>query len=140
MILVIAEQRGGKLNRATWEAIAPRSRLGGRRATSIVVAVLGSGVGASPPSWPRRRCKEVVAIEHAALDAYTPDGLRAALAAGDRRSWRRRSSCCRTPIRRATSRRSSPRGIDRALVTDVTAHQERRRRDRVRRGRCSRAS
>ncbi len=31
MILVIAEQRDGKLNRASWEAVAAAQQLAGRR-------------------------------------------------------------------------------------------------------------
>ena len=39
MILVIAEQRDGKLNRATWETIAAAQQLAG---DGIVVAVPGA--------------------------------------------------------------------------------------------------
>ena len=43
MILVVAEQRQGKLNRATWEAIAAAQQAGG----PIAVVVLGSGLDAA---------------------------------------------------------------------------------------------
>ena len=39
MILVVAEQRNGKLNRATWEAVAAAQQLGD---PAVTVAVLGS--------------------------------------------------------------------------------------------------
>ena len=44
MILVVAEQRGGTLNRATWETIAAAQQMS--RGTGIAVAVLGAGVSA----------------------------------------------------------------------------------------------
>ena len=49
MILVIAEQRQGLLNRASWEAIAAAQQAGG----PVNVAVLGSNVnGVGVPSRP----------------------------------------------------------------------------------------
>ena len=42
MILVIAEQREGRLNRASWETIAAAQSLGG----PMKIAVLGSGIDA----------------------------------------------------------------------------------------------
>ena len=50
MILVVAEQRGGKLNRATWETIAAAQQTRGRR-VAITVAVPGAGRGSR---WPPR--------------------------------------------------------------------------------------
>ena len=43
MILVIAEQREGKLNRASWETIAAAQQAGG----PVKVAVVGSGIDAT---------------------------------------------------------------------------------------------
>ena len=54
MILVIAEQKDGKLNRASWEAIAAAQQLSGG-SMPIKVAVAGQGVSASPASWRRPR-------------------------------------------------------------------------------------
>ena len=59
MILVIAEQRGGALNPATWETVAAAQQMGG----PVTVALA-----------------EVLAVEHEALEPYTPDGFVAALA------------------------------------------------------------
>ena len=60
-------------------------------------------------------------LEHPALEPYTPDGFTTALqdAIGELGAGARR--CCRTPIRRGISRRSSPRGWIAPLLTDVTA-------------------
>jgi electron transfer flavoprotein alpha subunit len=77
MILVIAEQREGKLNRATWEAIAAAQSLAG--SDPVVVLVLGSAVGALAGELAAADVSEVVAVDDPALEAYTPDGYTAAL-------------------------------------------------------------
>lgn len=85
MILVVAEQRGGKLNRATWETVAAAQQIAGgsgSTADEIVVALPGSGIdslarelaGTSAPD-----VKELVTIDSAALEFYTADGYTAAL-------------------------------------------------------------
>ena len=43
MILVVAEQREGKLNRASWEAIAAAQQTGDQ----IKIAILGAGIDAA---------------------------------------------------------------------------------------------
>jgi electron transfer flavoprotein alpha subunit len=74
-ILVVAEQRGGKLNRASIETVAAAQQLGG----AITVAVLGSGSAAAANELAALKLDEVVTIEHPALEPYTPDGYTAAL-------------------------------------------------------------
>ena len=45
MILVIGEQRGGKLNRATWEAIAGAQRLAGTDSSQpLSVLIVGTSL------------------------------------------------------------------------------------------------
>ena len=116
MILVVAEQR---------EAAQSRHVGDDRRGAAVPadgpvkVAVLGSGVG-------RRRAAElaaadvaeVVVVDAAPLDDYTADGYVAALAAADRRREAVAGASCRTPTRRATSRRRWRRGSGAPLVTD----------------------
>ena len=77
VILVIAEQRAGKLNRATWEAIAAAQQLASSE--PIVVGVPGSSVGSVAGELATAQVKEIVAIENAALEPYTPDGYTEAL-------------------------------------------------------------
>ena len=77
MIVVIAEQRGGKLNRATWETIAAAQTLAADQ--PIVVVVPGSGAGAVVTELAAAQVKEVVTVDHAALEPYTADGYTAAL-------------------------------------------------------------
>jgi electron transfer flavoprotein alpha subunit len=81
MILVVAEQRDGKLNRASWEAVAAGQRLAAKAAGAPVkVAVLGSGVGAASAELATAAVAEVLAVQSPALEPYTADGFVAALA------------------------------------------------------------
>jgi electron transfer flavoprotein alpha subunit len=75
MILVIAEQRGGKLNRASWETIAGAQLVAAGR--PIVVALPGAGQAAGELT--AADVKEVVTLEHQAVEPYTPDGYTAVL-------------------------------------------------------------
>jgi electron transfer flavoprotein alpha subunit len=77
MILVIAEQREGALNRASWEAVAAAQRMGG----PVKIVVLGAGVSAAANELATADVAEVIALEHDALGAYTADGFVQALAA-----------------------------------------------------------
>ena len=77
MILVIAEQNEGALNRASWEAIAAAQDVGG----SIKVAVLGAGIAEVAAELAAAEVDEVLLVEDPALDRYTPDGFVQALAA-----------------------------------------------------------
>jgi electron transfer flavoprotein alpha subunit len=75
--LVIAEQRDGALNRATWEAIAAAQQAAG----SLRIAVLGSGVDAAASEVASASCERVVVVDDPALAQYTADGHVLALAA-----------------------------------------------------------
>jgi electron transfer flavoprotein alpha subunit len=77
MILVIAEQREGVVNRASWEPIAAAQQTG----QPVRVALLGDSVGAACADLARAAVAEVLAVEHPALGAYTADGFTAAVAA-----------------------------------------------------------
>jgi electron transfer flavoprotein alpha subunit len=75
VVLVIAEQRDGRLNRATWEAIAAAQHAGG----PIKVAVLGAGLDAPAAELSAADLAEVLVVESPALAEYTADGYVAAL-------------------------------------------------------------
>ena len=80
MILVVAEQRDGKLNRASWEAIAAGQRLAAKAGGAPVkVAVLGGDVAAAAAELAAADVAEVLAVESPALETYTADGFVAAL-------------------------------------------------------------
>ena len=76
MILVVAEQRDGKLNRATLETVAAAQALAG--ADPIKAVVLGQSVGASAQEL-ADAVSEVLLVEHATLAVYTPDAFAAAV-------------------------------------------------------------
>ena len=76
MTLVIAEQRGGALNPATWETLAAAQQMN----APVTVAVVGARVQDLAAELAAADVAEVLAVEHEALEPYTPDGFVAALA------------------------------------------------------------
>jgi electron transfer flavoprotein alpha subunit len=69
VILVVAEQRNGVLNRATWEAVALAQAVAGGEALAVLVP--GGGDAARVVS--EAGVGEVLSVEHDALTSYTPD-------------------------------------------------------------------
>jgi len=115
MIVVIAEQREGKLNRASWEAIAAAQQL----AEPITVLVVGSGVSAVASELAAAQVQEVVTIDNPALEPYTPDGFTAAL---EQAIQTLKPSLVLLPHTYQT-RDFAPKlaaRLNRALITDVT--------------------
>jgi electron transfer flavoprotein alpha subunit len=78
VILVIAEQKDGKLNRASWETIAAAQQLSGG-SMPITVAVAGQNVAAVAAELAQAAVAGVIAVDHAALAHYTPDAFVQAL-------------------------------------------------------------
>jgi len=76
VILVIAEHRDGKLNRATLETIAAAQGSGG----PVKIAVLGSGVDAIAKEVATADASEIIVVDDPALKDYTADGFVLALA------------------------------------------------------------
>jgi electron transfer flavoprotein alpha subunit len=116
MILVIAEQRGGKLNRATWETIAAAQPLG----QPITVLVPGAGVSAVAGELAAAQVQEIATLDDPALEPYTPDGYTAAL---EQAIAQLSPSLVLLPHTYQT-RDFAPKlaaRLDRALITDVTA-------------------
>ena len=79
MILVIAEQQQGKLNRASWEAIAAAQQLAAGAMPITVAVAGGSNLAGVAGELAQATVAEVLTIEHAALATYTPDGFVQAL-------------------------------------------------------------
>jgi electron transfer flavoprotein alpha subunit len=73
VILVIAEQRDGKLNRASWEALAAAQALAG--GMPVKAAVFGADVGGVAAELAAGGVVEVLAAQHPALEIYTPDAF-----------------------------------------------------------------
>jgi electron transfer flavoprotein alpha subunit len=75
MILVIAEQRDGGLNRASWEVIVAAQVLAASTGQSIAVAILGSDLQPLAEELATAAVREILVAENAALSAYTADGF-----------------------------------------------------------------
>lgn len=119
MILVIAEQQQGKLNRASWEAIAAAQQFAAG-ALPVKVAVAGQGVAGVAAELARAAVAEVLTIDHAALGTYTPDGFVQALQQVIAQVAPAYVFFAHTYQTRDFSPTLATR-MDRALVTDVTA-------------------
>jgi electron transfer flavoprotein alpha subunit len=121
VILVIAEQRGGTLNRATWEAIAGAQQLAaaqGNEALSVVVP--GSSVAGLGAELAAAAVQEVVTIENPALVTYTPDGYTAALQQAIAQLSPSTIVLPHTYQTRDFAPKLAAR-LDRSIITDVTA-------------------
>jgi electron transfer flavoprotein alpha subunit len=120
MILVVAEQKDGKLNRATWESIAGAQQLAGITNAPITVLVAGANGAGVAAELAAAQVKEVVTVEHAALEPYTPDGFTAALQDVLAQLTPAHVLMPHTYQTRDFAPKLAAR-LDRALVTDVTA-------------------
>src|SRR5260370_20979147 len=78
-ILVIAEQREGKLNRVSWETVAAAQAIAAETGWTVEAAVFGSGIGPIAQEIAGKKVAKVYAIESPKLASYTPDGVVAAL-------------------------------------------------------------
>ena len=78
-ILVIAEQRQGKLNRASLETLVAAQQLAEARAAKLVVALPGKDVAAQAAEFASKKLDELYTVEHDLLETYTPDAFAAAL-------------------------------------------------------------
>ena len=79
MILVITEQREGKLNRVSWETLTAGQAISAETGWPLEAAVVGGSVGAFAGEIASKRVAKVYAIENAKLEPYTPDAFVAAL-------------------------------------------------------------
>ncbi len=78
-ILVIAEQREGKLNRVSWETLAAGQAIAAETGWTLEAAVVGDGVGSIANEIAGKKVAKVYAVESPALKPYTPDAFSAAL-------------------------------------------------------------
>jgi electron transfer flavoprotein alpha subunit len=116
MILVVAEHSDGKLNRASWEAIAAAQAMGG----PVKVVAVGADVSGVAGELAAAGVAEVIALEHEALGVYTPDGFTMALAALVAAESPAHVLFPHTYQTRDFAPKLAAR-LDRALVTDCTA-------------------
>lgn len=78
-VLVCLEQRGGKWNRMSFEALAAGKKIAQAQNLPVEAAVLGAGIGELANEAARFDARKVFALDDALLSDYTPDGYTAAL-------------------------------------------------------------
>jgi len=120
VIVVVAEQRGGRLNRATWETIAGAQQLALEIGAPIGVLVPGTSTSGPAAELAAAWVQDVVTLESAALEPYTPDGFTAALQDAIARLPATHVLLPHTYQTRDFAPKLAAR-MDRALITDVTA-------------------
>ena len=78
-ILVIVEQREGKLSRASWETLVAGQSIAAETGWTLEAAVVGSGVGSIASEIAAKKVAKVYDLESPALNPYTPDAYSAGL-------------------------------------------------------------
>jgi len=79
IILVVVEQREGKLNRVSWETIAAGQAIAAQTGWTLEAAVAGSNVGTIASEVAAKKVAKVYDIESPKLEPYTPDAFAQAL-------------------------------------------------------------
>ena len=119
MILVIAEQKDGKLNRASWEAVAAAQQLAAGT-LPVKIAVFGQSVAGVAGELAAAAVAEVITVEHERLGLYTPDAFVHVAAALVTQQSPQFVVLAHTYQTRDFAPTLAAR-LDRALVTDVIA-------------------
>jgi electron transfer flavoprotein alpha subunit len=78
-ILVVVEQREGKLNRVSWETLVAGQAIAAETGRPLEAAVVGSNIASIAGEVAARKVSKVYALDHAKLEPYTPDAFVAAL-------------------------------------------------------------
>jgi electron transfer flavoprotein alpha subunit len=78
-ILIVVEQREGKLNRVSWETVTAGQAIAAATGWTLEAAVVGSGVAAIAAEVAAKKVAKVYAVESPKLEPYTPDAFAAAL-------------------------------------------------------------
>jgi len=78
-ILVVVEQREGKLNRVSWETLTAGQALAAETGWILEAAVVGSGVASFANEVSAKKVSKVYAVDSPKLEPYTPDAFSAAL-------------------------------------------------------------
>lgn len=78
-ILVVVEQREGKLNRVSWETITGAQSIAATTGATVEAAVFGNNIGGVAAEVAAKKLAKVYAVESPKLAQYTPDGAVAAL-------------------------------------------------------------
>jgi electron transfer flavoprotein alpha subunit len=78
-ILIITEQRDGKWNNTSFEAITAAQDIAQHSGATLAAAVLGKGVAGLADDLAGYQLDEVLLVQHDLLEKYTPDGFSLAL-------------------------------------------------------------
>jgi electron transfer flavoprotein alpha subunit len=78
-ILVIVEQREGKLNRVSWETITAGQAIAAATGWTLEAAVIGASASAIAAEIAGKKMAKVYAVESPRLEPYTPDAFAAGL-------------------------------------------------------------
>ena len=78
-ILVVVEQREGKLNRVSWETLVAGQMLAAETGWALEAAVVGAGVSSIASEIAGKKVGKIYDIECSALESYTPDAFSAVL-------------------------------------------------------------
>jgi electron transfer flavoprotein alpha subunit len=78
-ILVVVEQREGKLNRVSWETITAGQAIAAATGWALEAAIVGSGVNSIASEVAGKKVAKVYDIESPKLEPYTPDAFAAGL-------------------------------------------------------------
>ncbi len=78
-ILVVVEQREGKLNRVSWETITVGQAIAAATGWTLEAAVVGANGASVAAEVAAKKLTKVYSVESPKLDPYTPDAFAAAL-------------------------------------------------------------
>ncbi len=78
-ILVVVEQREGKLNRVSWETITAGQAIAAATGWTLEAAVVGGNASALAAEIAAKKVARVYAVESPKLEPYTPDAFAAVL-------------------------------------------------------------
>src|SRR5712691_6472945 len=78
-ILIVVEQREGKLNRVSWETITAGQAIASATGWSLEAAVVGGSAASIAAEVAGKKLAKVYAVESPKLEPYTPDAFAAAL-------------------------------------------------------------
>jgi electron transfer flavoprotein alpha subunit len=78
-ILVVLEERDGRVSRASWEALAAGQHLAAKSNEPVSVVVLGANTDATAAEAATKSVAKVFRIAHPVLERYTPDAYTIAL-------------------------------------------------------------
>src|ERR1700721_2396211 len=78
-ILVVVEQREGKLNRVSWETTTAGQAIAAATGWTLEAAVIGGTAATFPAEVATRKVAKVYPVESPKLEPYTPDAFAAAL-------------------------------------------------------------